>query len=103
MTGEGDFLRTAFTAIIVIDAGPAGGIALFYSGGGVQCMAGAAAGLRIDRHPGELYITALDARLDTLDDPTDREFQRQVVGSITQHDHHTEDLMVIGGCRGDRR
>ena len=103
MAGEGDFLHTAFAVVIAIDVDPAGGAALFYPGGDVQRMAGAAAGLKVDRRPGKLYIAALGAELNAFDDPTDREFQRQVVGFIARHGYHTEDFMVIGGRRGDKR
>ncbi len=74
MAGEGDFLHTAFAVVIAIDVDPAGGAALSYPGGDVQRMAGAAAGLKVDRRPGELYIAALGAELNAFDDPTDREF-----------------------------
>lgn len=82
MAGEGDFLHTAFAVVIAIDVDPAGGAALFYPGGDVQRMAGAAAGLKVDRRPGELYIAAFGAELNAFDDPTDREFQCQVVVSL---------------------
>lgn len=76
---------------------------VLYPGGDVQRMAGAAAGLKVDRRPGELYIAAFGAELNAFDDPTDREFQRQVVGFIARHGYHTEDFMVVGGRRGDKR
>ena len=50
-----------------------------------------------------LYIAAFGAELNAFDDPTDREFQRQVVGFIARHGYHTEDFMVVGGRRGDKR
>ncbi|STU57526.1 Uncharacterised protein [Klebsiella pneumoniae subsp. ozaenae] len=44
----------------------AGGAALFDPGGDVQRVAGAAAGLKVDRRPGELYIAAVGAELNAF-------------------------------------
>ena len=52
MAGEGDFLHATFAVVIAIDVDPAGGAALFDPGGDVQRVAGAAAGLKVDRRPG---------------------------------------------------
>lgn len=51
MAGEGDFLHATFVVVIAIDVDPAGGAALFDPGGDVQRVAGAAAGLKVDRRP----------------------------------------------------
>ena len=101
MAGEGDLLHATFVVVIAIDVDPAGGAALFDPGGDVQRVAGAVAGLEVDGCSGELYIAALGAELNTFDHPADGELQRQIVGLIARHGDHAEDLMVVGGRRGD--
>ncbi len=78
------------------------GAALFDPGGDVQRVAGAAAGLKVDRRPGELYIAAVGAELNAFDYPADGERQRQVVGFIARHSYHAENFMVVSGRRGDK-
>lgn len=73
MAGEGDLLHATFVVVIAIDVDPAGGAALFDPGGDVQRVAGAAAGLKVDRRPGELYIAAVGAELNAFDHPADGE------------------------------
>lgn len=62
----------------------------------------AAAGLKVDRRPGELYIAAVGAELNAFDYPADGERQRQVVGFIARHSYHAENFMVVSGRRGDK-
>lgn len=102
MAGESDFLHATFVVVIAIDVDPAGGAALFDPGGDVQRVAGAAAGLKVDRRPGELYIAAVGAELNAFDHPADGERQRQVVGFIARHSYHAENFMVVSGRRGDK-
>lgn len=70
--------------------------------GDVQRVAGAAAGLKVDRRPGELYIAAVGAELNAFDHPADGKRQRQVVGFIARHSYHAENFMVVSGRRGDK-
>lgn len=69
---------------------------------GTFSVAGAAAGLKVDRRPGELYIAAVGAELNAFDHPADGERQRQVVGFIARHSYHAENFMVVSGRRGDK-
>lgn len=101
MAGEGDFFHTALVVVIAVEGDPAGGVALFDPGGHVQGVAGAVAGLKVDRCSGELNIAAFGAELNTFDHPADGKLQRQIVGLIARHGYHAEDLMVVGGRRGD--
>ena len=102
MAGEGDFFHTALVVVIAVEGDPAGGVALFDPGGHVQGVAGAVAGLKVDRRPGELYIAAVGAELNAFDYPADGERQRQVVGFIARHSYHAENFMVVSGRRGDK-
>lgn len=66
MAGEGDFFHTALVVVIAVEGDPAGGVALFDPGGHVQGVAGAVAGLKVDRCSGELNVAAFGAELNTF-------------------------------------
>ncbi len=101
MWPEKAIFHTALVVVIAVEGDPAGGVALFDPGGHVQGVAGAVAGLKVDRCSGELNVAAFGAELNTFDHPADGKLQRQIVGLIARHGYHAEDLMVVGGRRGD--